>query len=265
MRRMDTPGGLQPPHTLKARYSPADLEVFTEEEVSRFLGNGWEAEIADPNGWDSILEALAWELLYRVEPHLYEKLIRGESLHPAIIDWLPDVGTAVEIGAGTGRWTLPLSSRCKRLIAVEPSAPLRRLLEDNLAALEVDHVTPIHGFFDDLPLESASAELVTSCSAFTPHDAHGGELGLKEMERVCSAGGMIVVVSPTERAWFIHRGFAYVAFDGDMFVDYGTLEEAHEICSIFYPWAVDSLGSDGRISYEALQIKPPNDLVWKRS
>jgi SAM-dependent methyltransferase len=265
MRRMDTPGGLQPPESLKARYSSADLEVFTDKELSRFLGIGWRSVVRDPAAWDGILEALAWEFLYRVEPHLYERLISGEKLHPSIIEWLPNVGSAVEIGAGTGRWTLPLASKCERLIAVEPSAPLLEILQSKLAEMQVDQVKPIHGFFDELPLETASAELVTSCSAFTPHDSHGGDAGLKEMERVCSSGGMIVLVSPTETAWFIERGFRHVRFEGEMFVDYGTREEAHEICLIFYPWALDTLGSDGRISYEALQIKPPNDLVWKRS
>lgn len=265
MRRTDTPGGLQPPGPLKARYSPGDLDVFTEQELSRFLGVGWRSMVRDPGAWDGVLDALAWEFLYRVEPHLYERLISGEELHPSIIEWLPNVGEAVEIGAGTGRWTLPLASKCERLIAVEPSGPLRKLLSSNLAEKQVNHVEAIHGFFDDLPLGTASAELVTSCSAFTPHDSHGGEVGLKEMERVCSSGGMIVLVSPTEKAWFIERGFRHVGFDGEMFVDYHTREEAHEICSIFYPWALDALGSDGRISYEALQIKPPNDLVWKRS
>lgn len=265
MRRTDTPGGLQPPETLKARYSPAHLEVFTEKELSRFLGSGWETEIPNPAAWDGILEALAWELLYRVEPHLCERMISGERLHPSIIEWMPNVDSAVEIGAGTGRWTLPLASKCERLIAAEPSSPLRGMLESNLAEMHVNNVEPIHGFFDDLPLETASAGLVTSCSAFTPHESHGGEGGLKEMERVCSSGGMIVLVSPTETAWFVERGFSHVGFGGEMFVDYGTREEAQEICSIFYPWARDSVGSDGRISYEALQIKPPNDLVWKRS
>lgn len=264
MRRTDTPGGLQPPDTLKTRYSPADLEVFTEQELSRFLGSGWEAEMADPDAWDSILDALAWEFLYRVEPHLYERLINGERLHPSIIDWLPDFGSAVEIGAGTGRWTLPLASRCERVIAVEPSAPLRRILESKLSHMQIDNVEPIHGFFDDLSVETGRAELVTSCSAFTPHDSHGGEVGLKEMERICQSGGMVVLVSPTQTTWFTERGFRHVGFDGDVFVDYGSREEAREICSIFYPWALDSVGSDGRISYEALQIKPLNDLVWKR-
>lgn len=262
---MDTPSGLQPPETLKVRYSPADLDVFDEEELSRFLGVGWESEISDPSGWDGILDGLAWEFLYRLEPHLYERLIRGESLPPSIIEWMPEVRSAVEIGAGAGRWTLPLASKCDQLIAVEPAAPLRGILEDRLSEMQVTNVKLMHGFFDDLPIGTGSAELVTSCSAFTPHDSHGGEVGLKEMQRVCESGGLIVLVSPTETEWFVERGFRHIEFDGDKFADYGSPEEAREICSIFYPWAMDTLGSDGRISYQALQIKPPNDLVWKRS
>lgn len=265
IRKTDTPGGLEPPETLKVRYAPGDLDVFTEQELLRFLGPSWrEMDLDNPSVWNRVLGDLAWELLYRVEPRLYERLIQGEALHPSIIDWMPDVPAALEVGAGTGRWTLPLASKCERLTAVEPAAALRDILRTNLARMNATKVDVTGGFFDDLPADSASAELVTSCSAFTPHDSHGGEVGLKEMERVCAPGGSIVVVWPTEVEWFLERGFHHVEFEGEMFVDYGSREEAREICSIFYPWAVEAAGAGGRISYEDLQINPPNDLMWRR-
>jgi SAM-dependent methyltransferase len=265
IRRTDSPGGLEPPETLKARYSPGDLEVFSEQELLRFLGPSWrELDLNDLSVWNRALDALAWELVYRVEPHLYDRLIQGETLHPSIIEWMPNVPAAVEVGAGTGRWTLPLASKCERIIAVEPAAPLRDILRTNLARMGATKVDVVDGFFDDLPAGSASAELVTSCSAFTPHDSHGGEAGLKEMERVCAPGGLIVVVWPTEVEWFLERSFNHVEFEGEMFVDYGSRQEAQEICSIFYPWAVEVAGAGGRLSYEDLHIKPPSDLMWRR-
>lgn len=221
-------------------------------------------DLDDPLVWDSALDSIAWELLYRVEPHLYERLIEGERLDPSIIEWMPQAVAAVDVGAGTGRWTLSLASRCQSLTAVEPAAPLRAILRANIERARLTNVEPVNGFFDDLPLETASAELVTSCSAFTTYDSHGGELGLKEMERVCVRGGLIVLISPTELDWFSERGFDYVEFDGDMYVDYGSREETREICSIFYPWASTAVGATGRISYRDLQIKPPSDLMWRR-
>src|SRR5882762_2054410 len=105
-------GGVAHPGTpLQDRYGAADLEVFDLEERRRF-GHG------DPRR-DA---ALQWELLYRLEPELYDRLIRAEPLHPGILDWLPArLGTVVEVGAGTGRLTLALATRAAELIAVEPA------------------------------------------------------------------------------------------------------------------------------------------------
>ena len=51
---------------LRSRYTAADVGVFTREEASRFLSGG----DGDPRGD----VALAWDLLYRLEPGLYDRL-----------------------------------------------------------------------------------------------------------------------------------------------------------------------------------------------
>ena len=66
---------------LQRRYRPADLRVFTPEEASRFVPQG----DGDPRT-DMVL---AWELLYRLEPELYDRLARAERLHPGLLGWLP--------------------------------------------------------------------------------------------------------------------------------------------------------------------------------
>src|SRR6266568_4702984 len=177
---------------LMERYSAADLRVFSAEESSRFL----ERTIADPQR-DA---TLAWELLYRLEPELYERLVAAEPLHPGILEWLPPhVPRITEVGAGTGRLTIELVARCDQLTAVEPAAPLRERLRAKLTAATNTRI--ISGFFDALPLADRSAELVIACSALTPEPAHGGDRGLAEMERVCAAGGMVVIVWPNHPDW----------------------------------------------------------------
>jgi hypothetical protein len=88
-----------------ARYSPDDLAVLTPDERDRWLQplgitsiRGAEVQAR----WPCIREALAWQLMYRVEPDLYGRLVAGEAIHPAILDWLPQVKCAVEVGAGLG-------------------------------------------------------------------------------------------------------------------------------------------------------------------
>ena len=66
---------------LRSRYTAADLRVFTQEEASRFVPRG----AGDPRT-DMVL---AWELLYRLEPELYDRLAAAEHLHPGVVAWLP--------------------------------------------------------------------------------------------------------------------------------------------------------------------------------
>jgi SAM-dependent methyltransferase len=244
---------------LRRRYTVADLRVLTEEEKARFVCHG----AGDPQA-DA---ALAWELLYRLEPELYDRLATAERLHPAIVGWLPrDVDTIVEVGAGTGRLTIQLIGRGQRVVAVEPALPLRQILRRKLAAADTDRrVTVVPGFFDHLPFPRDFADLVIACSAFTSSAAHGGEAGLSEMERVCRAGGYVVIVWPNDVEWLVSRGYRYVSFDGPMSVQFASLEEAVELAEIFYPTAVRAIRQDRllQVPFEVLGFNPPRDLAYK--
>jgi hypothetical protein len=82
--------------------------VLTEDEAKRFAPG----ETANPRSDIT----LAWELLYRLEPELYERLVAAERLHPGVLAWLPhDVERIVEVAAGTGRLTLELVARARGL------------------------------------------------------------------------------------------------------------------------------------------------------
>src|ERR1700729_4228647 len=86
---------------LRRRYTGEDLGVFTNDELSRFASSG--------NGDPQADVTLAWELLYRLEPELYDRLVSAERLHPGVLDWLPcDTNRIVEVGAGAGRLTVEL-------------------------------------------------------------------------------------------------------------------------------------------------------------
>ena len=244
---------------LRSRYTPADLGVFTPEEARRFVPRG----DGDPRR-DVFL---AWELLYRLEPELYDRLAGAERLHPDVVGWLPGhVDRIAEVGAGTGRLTMELAGRGDEVVAVEPALPLRRILSRKLLAAGVaDRVRVVPGFFDQLPLPSGWADLVVACSAFTPSAAHGGEAGLAEMERVARPGGCVAIIWPNHISWLLDRGFQYVSFAGEMSVSFGSYAEAVELASIFYPRgaaAVRRLGS-ATVPFEVLGINPPCDLAFK--
>jgi SAM-dependent methyltransferase len=249
LRRSGSPAGLAPPQTL--------IDRFTDEDLKLMGADG---------SWD--INDVAWELLYRKEPALYHRLVSAEALNPLMIDWLPtDVGRGIEIGAGTGRLTVPLSQRCQSLLAIEPAPAARELLRDELGRASASNVEVLDGSFDALPAGDSDADLVVACSSFTPHPTHGGENGLAEMKRVARQGGLIVIVCPTDVGWLKERGFFHIQFEGEMFAEYASVEEALEIARIFYPWAVQTIEDQRleRVGYNVLRIKPPNDLCWKRA
>jgi SAM-dependent methyltransferase len=244
---------------LRSRYSARDLGVLTPDEARRF---------APEAGCDPQADVtLAWELLYRLEPELYERMASAERLHPGIVDWLPSsAGRIIEVGAGSGRLTLELIERGQEVVAIEPAAGLRQILERKLA--EADHgyrarVTP--GFFDDLPVMTGSADLVVACSVLTPAPGHGGDAGLAEMERVCRPGGCVVIIWPNNISWLAARNYQYESFAGPMAVEFASYREAVELAEIFYPQAVPEVRRRGsrRVPYEVLGINPPRDLAFK--
>jgi SAM-dependent methyltransferase len=244
---------------LRNRYRPADLGVFTRDEASRFVPRG----DGDPRN-DVVL---AWELLYRLEPELYDRLASAERLHPGILGWLPcGVDRIAEVGAGTGRLTMELPGHGRHVVAVEPALPLRRILRRKLtAAGHEDRVRVIRGFFDRLPLPGDFADLVVACSAFTPSPAHGGEDGLAEMERVCRPGGCVAIIWPNHLGWLAARGYRHVSFPGAMSVEFGSYTEAVELAEIFYPRAAGEVRRLRRptVPFEVLGINPPRDLAFK--
>jgi SAM-dependent methyltransferase len=240
------------------RYAAADIGVLTPEEASRFVPHG--------HGDPRTDLPLAWELLYRLEPELYDQLASAERLHPGVLAWLPSADQIVEVGAGSGRLTLELIDRARQVVAVEPAQPLRQILERKLAgASHGNRVRVIHGFFDDLPLPDDFADLVVACSAFTPAAGHGGEAGLAEMERVCRPGGCVAIVWPNRIDWLAARGYQHVSFGGPMSLEFASHAQAVELAQIFYPDAVDEIRRRGRrrVPFEVLRINPPRDLAFK--
>ena len=243
---------------LTRRYTAADLDVLTGEEARRFVRGGGDPQSDVP---------LAWELLYRHEPQLYDRLVSAERLHPGVVAWLPDgVERIVEVGAGTGRLTLELVRRAREVVAIEPASALREIVCQKLAGVADGRRARVAcGFFDDLPLPSDHADLVVACSAFTPAPGHGGDAGLGEMERVCRPGGCVAIVWPNNLDWLARRGYRHVSFDGEMAMEFASHRDAVELTEIFYPRAAAAVrgGASRRVPYTTLGINPPRDLAFR--
>lgn len=49
--------------------------------------------------------------------------------------------TVIDIGAGVGRWTVPIARKVQKVTAIEPSSRMREVLHERLASLGVTNVT----------------------------------------------------------------------------------------------------------------------------
>ena len=181
--------------------APPGWRHFAIDDLARLPDDVRERELARiPPGEpeDNVVRALFWTFVYHLEPERWDELSRHEPIHPAILERLPrDVGTGLDVGAGSGRLTAHLVERCRQVIAVEPSAGLRSLLARRLPAVKVEH-----GWADALPVADASCDLVSACGALGPDPA-----ALAELHRVASPGGWIALVSPEEPEWFEAQGW----------------------------------------------------------
>ncbi|RFA12213.1 hypothetical protein B7R22_17455 [Subtercola boreus] len=94
--------------------------------------------------------------------------------------------TFVDVGAGTGKFTASLLGHGAEVVAVEPDAAMRETLAAKLAG-----VVTLAGTGEKLPLDDASADLVTFAQAWHWVDVPAASA---EVARVLKPGGLLALV-----------------------------------------------------------------------
>jgi SAM-dependent methyltransferase len=114
---------------------------------------------------------------------------RARPSYPSeAIDWLLEQRgvasgeTIVDLGAGTGKLTRLLAPSGARVVAVEPIAEMRALIDVGEA---------VDGTAEDIPMPDASVALVTVAQAFHWFDL---DRALPEIHRVLRPGGNLALV-----------------------------------------------------------------------
>ncbi|HUS62495.1 MAG TPA: class I SAM-dependent methyltransferase [Acidimicrobiales bacterium] len=92
---------------------------------------------------------------------LYERYRPGPS--PAAVEWIlpADVGTVVDLGAGTGALSRLLLDRVRDVIAVEPDDRMRSILTE-----QVPGVRALKGRGESMPLPDRSVDAVVASSSW---------------------------------------------------------------------------------------------------
>jgi SAM-dependent methyltransferase len=154
-------------------------------------------EARDPSAEERMLRAMFWTLTYHLEPQRWDDLAQAEPIAPAIIEALPTVARALDVGAGSGRLTHHLAQRADQVVAVEPSAGLLGLLHGRLP-----RVHAVAAWAEALPVRDRWSQLTAACGALGPDPNILGEL-----ERVTCEGGVIALINPEDPEGFEARGW----------------------------------------------------------
>lgn len=74
--------------------------------------------------------------------------------------------TALDVGAGAGRYALPLAGMAKQVTAVEPSAGMRASLEQAIAERGIDNLKVVAGAWQDVEVEPHDVVLCAHVTYF---------------------------------------------------------------------------------------------------
>jgi SAM-dependent methyltransferase len=106
--------------------------------------------------WKQLAEAFHKPGLYadegmmrRYRAHDLRKTARPDGLLDHVLTHAGAEETALDIGAGTGRWTVPLARTVRRVTALEPMPEMARMLRANLARADADNVDIVAAGWED--------------------------------------------------------------------------------------------------------------------
>ncbi len=95
-----------------------------------------------------------------------------DPLVEALVDKLLPTDKVVDIGAGTGRWAIPLAGAATMVTAIEPSAVMVDILKENAAAAGVTNITAVSASWEDTTVEPHDVAL-SSHSVYASPDLPG--------------------------------------------------------------------------------------------
>jgi SAM-dependent methyltransferase len=117
---------------------------------------------------------------------IYERGRPGWPPEAVHVAGVPSAATVLDLGAGTGKLTRILATEFERVVAVEPSEPMRRLLIRHCPAVQL-----LAGTGHEIPLADCSVDAVYAAQAF--HWFADSE-ALAEIARVLRPGGALILL-----------------------------------------------------------------------
>ena len=107
-----------------------------------------------------------------------------------------DYGRALELGAGSGYFTVLIARRARSVIAIEPVADLQKVARERCAAARLDNVEVVGGTAFDLGARVPSGSIDSAFIIQSLHHFHRRPEVFAELGRVVRPGGRLYLVEP---------------------------------------------------------------------
>jgi SAM-dependent methyltransferase len=89
----------------------------------------------------------------RFDAGVERKWAKPDSSRRFILDQLDSDSTVLDIGAGTGAWSILMSQCAKQVTAIEPSPAMMEVMRNKLAAQKITNVSIVTGSWPDVSVE----------------------------------------------------------------------------------------------------------------
>ncbi len=94
---------------------------------------------------------------------------------------LPQNGSVLDVGAGTGRYALALARTARRVVALEPSHEMADILRDDAHSHEFENVEVVEAGWPDASASTEAADVVLCANVLYPHA--GIEAWIRSLEQ----------------------------------------------------------------------------------
>jgi len=120
---------------------------------------------------------------------------RRKVLPPETILTMLDIQTSdtvLDVGAGTGYFTLPASKLCQKIYALDVSPQMLQYIQERTNEQGVSNVELVQGAIEQIPLDAQTVDHIIA--SFVIHEVEPLQDGLKEIHRVLKTGGKVMCI-----------------------------------------------------------------------
>lgn len=92
----------------------------------------------------------------------------GDALLDCVLRYLRPDDVVLDVGAGTGRHSIPLARHARRVVAIDPSPGMLRFLRDDAESAGLDNVDVVEGAWPDVADRVSEADVIISAHVLYP-------------------------------------------------------------------------------------------------